>query len=581
MSTAGSRPLTLKPLQVAGFFGSIPLQADVVLLGRAAENDVVLAGDAFPSVSTHHARLEWRGPELWLKDQGSKNGTLVNGEHSTETRLVAGDVLRLGPIGPRFLVAAQGGLEETAFIDAAKLRPGIAAAGRSEARLRKLLDSRTRKALAMALGLALLLIAGLVVFEWKVISDRAEVDSLRAAELARAQMVIEEMSQRQAETAKTYASAEAERNLREASLRKDLERFTANKEASKEALAKRLSLLEAEGSVSHKNQALISELRQELEGTRGELADARRQVKMLNPVNLEASRLSEVTRVRAAVVLIESKTELVLDTTDQVLHVESTLSGPEPNFEDLGSVYTIDSTGSGFCVSADGWILTNAHVVAPPKDHPLLKQLSELPISIRQTFYAVFSGTDQRHPLRVERLADPGTDLALTHVAPFEGMPFLDGLDLDQDAPTPGSDVFLFGFPLGNFALQEGERVIASTFRGILSRQVDGVLQVDAGVHPGNSGGPITDSHGRVIGVVFSVQALPDQTAVFTIGYGVPIRDVSQLWPPPAQASMPFSMPGSVPMPGDEQEGDGPKDPGSDPSQSIDATGEFAEPKQQ
>jgi len=75
--------------------------------------------------------------------------------------------------------------------------------------------------------------------------------------------------------------------------------------------------------------------------------------------------------------------------------------------------------------------------------------------------------------------------------------------------------------------------VIASTFRGIVSRVVDGNLQVGAGVHPGNSGGPITDPTGRVIGVVFSEQATPDQAAVYFIGYGIPIERSEQLWPPP------------------------------------------------
>lgn len=237
-------------------------------------------------------------------------------------------------------------------------------------------------------------------------------------------------------------------------------------------------------------------------------------------------------------------------------------------------MFTIDSTGSGFCVSPDGWILTNAHVVAAPDDHPLLDQLRDLPISIRQTFYAVFSGTDQRHPLRIERVAEPGTDLALTHIAPFDGMPYLDGLHPERAIPTPGSDVFLFGFPLGNFALQEGQRVIASTFRGILSRQVDGVLQVDAGVHPGNSGGPITDSSGQVIGVVFSVQALPDQTAVFTIGYGVPIGDAEQLWPPPLQPTQPFVEAVDSGDAFEESSTNG------DP-QAIDAASEMAEPDHQ
>jgi len=100
--------------------------------------------------------------------------------------------------------------------------------------------------------------------------------------------------------------------------------------------------------------------------------------------------------------------------------------------------------------------------------------------------------------------------------------------------PDPGSDIFLLGFPLGFLAVQDGETVISSIFRGILSRKVGDQIQVDAGVHPGNSGGPITDTAGRVVGIVVSVQALPDQTAVYTIGYGIPIHLAAELWPPAA-----------------------------------------------
>jgi S1-C subfamily serine protease len=132
------------------------------------------------------------------------------------------------------------------------------------------------------------------------------------------------------------------------------------------------------------------------------------------------------------------------------------------------------------------------------------------------------------------KVADDDIDLALVRIDPFEGMPHLNDFNLESATPEPGGDLYLLGFPLGNFALQEGRTVIASTFRGILSRIVDGSLQVDAGVHPGNSGGPITDPLGRVIGIVTSVQATPEQTAVYTIGYGIPIADAASIWPPPA-----------------------------------------------
>ena len=166
-----------------------------------------------------------------------------------------------------------------------------------------------------------------------------------------------------------------------------------------------------------------------------------------------------------------------------------------------------------------------------PEDNQVLLATSMLPIDPVLELHAVFSGETRRHPVSVVRRADEGVDLALVRIEPFDGMPHVRDFELDAAPPEPGSDIFLLGFPLGHFALQEGERVIASTFRGILSRYVGGQLQVDAGVHPGNSGGPIVDAHGRIIGVVFSVQSLPDQTAVYTIGYGIPVAEVARVWP--------------------------------------------------
>jgi serine protease Do len=165
----------------------------------------------------------------------------------------------------------------------------------------------------------------------------------------------------------------------------------------------------------------------------------------------------------------------------------------------------------------------------------MLTAAGELSIEPVMEIKAVFSGTSKRHDAQVVRIStEDGADLALVKIEGFEDIPHIQDFRLDRQPLQPGSDVFLFGFPLGNYALQQGETVIASTFRGILSRVVDGYLQVDAGVHPGNSGGPVTDAHGRVVGVVFSVQALPDQSAVYTIGYAIPLSALSAIWPPAA-----------------------------------------------
>ena len=108
-------------------------------------------------------------------------------------------------------------------------------------------------------------------------------------------------------------------------------------------------------------------------------------------------------------------------------------------------------------------------------------------------------------------------------------MPRLELSDLDSPPPAAGTEVYLCGFPLGTFAVQEGDRVIASTLKGILSRRVGPYVQIDAGVHPGISGGPVTDANGKVIGVVCSVQATPKGEIAAAIGYALPIGSARRM----------------------------------------------------
>jgi len=89
---------------------AFPLQ-EVTSLGRTPANTIILAD---PFVSAHHALLAWREGWWWLEDQGSKNGTTLNGEMVTRPTVVsAGDLIGLGRVVLRLETEHREGPENT------------------------------------------------------------------------------------------------------------------------------------------------------------------------------------------------------------------------------------------------------------------------------------------------------------------------------------------------------------------------------------------------------------------------------------------------------------------------------------
>ncbi len=544
--------LRLKPVDVPGFPKPLDLSVTPgaateasLTIGRDDDNDVALKGGGFPSVSTHHARFELRGDALWVVDLDSKNGVLVGGEPIVgERELQLGDQVRLGAVGPKFLVVGARGLKETVFVKREVVRKG----GKRE--VEKMVGRANRRTtrLITLLGVVVGLAIGFIVWdrsatrEEQQSRDLAYEDGIRGASEQIAALEARELQRDQEaailEAKRVEQIAQLEANL--ATRTAELEVTLAARSEDEQALVKRIAGLEQTGAsreVLERVERDLQSARTEITKTRDDLTAARRRVDLFDPVNLAQARLSGVSQVRSSVVLIENEVKILNRDLDKTMHLEAVGSGEDrtvrPNYEDAGEEFSIDSTGSGFCVHPDGWIITNAHVVASPNTSLLRELSSPSFIDQKVELNVVFSGTSTRYPATVHAVAEGEIDLALIKIEPFEGMPTLEGFETTARPPVPGSDIYLFGFPLGHLSVQEGETVIASTFRGILSRNVGGQMQVDAGVHPGNSGGPITDSSGRVVGVVVSVQAGPDREAVYTIGYGIPIADANTIWPPP------------------------------------------------
>lgn len=142
-------------------------------------------------------------------------------------------------------------------------------------------------------------------------------------------------------------------------------------------------------------------------------------------------------------------------------------------------IITGASFGSGFIVSADGLVVTNAHVVGGFA-------------SVRVIVSG--GGGYAAHVLGVDNLADLAV-LYITDSREFQPLALA-----DSDSVSLGEAVVAMGFPLGD-SLGDS----ATITRGVVSskRRFDGVehIQTDAAINPGDSGGPLLDSAGAVIGV--------------------------------------------------------------------------------
>jgi S1-C subfamily serine protease len=165
-------------------------------------------------------------------------------------------------------------------------------------------------------------------------------------------------------------------------------------------------------------------------------------------------------------------------------------------------------SGSGFLLTPDGYAITNHHVV---RDATAI----EATLLDGRTAIADLVGKD------------PATDLAILRVPSDRSLPY--ATLGDSNALRVGDFVIAVGAPYGlTFSVTSG--IVSALGRSLPAagggRTIEDVVQTDAALNPGNSGGPLLDADGRVVGVNTAIVqvaqglcfAVPSNTAAFVLG---------------------------------------------------------------
>jgi S1-C subfamily serine protease len=169
----------------------------------------------------------------------------------------------------------------------------------------------------------------------------------------------------------------------------------------------------------------------------------------------------------------------------------------------------VEGAGSGFVIDERGYILTNFHVVQEA-------QSIEVVLGDQSRYPAKFIGADQRNDVALVKIDPKGKKIA--------ALPLGDSTSLQV-----GQKVLAIGNPFG-FQSTLTTGVVSALGRTVQTSQstfIDEAIQTDAAINRGNSGGPLINSHGEVIGINSAIYTPTGTTA--GIGFAIPINTAKMI----------------------------------------------------
>jgi putative serine protease PepD len=198
--------------------------------------------------------------------------------------------------------------------------------------------------------------------------------------------------------------------------------------------------------------------------------------------------------------------QIAKQSTPAVVEVDATSTSAQSSFPDGRGGGSQSATGTGFVYDANGHIVTNEHVVDGASS-------VSVKLSDGSTFKATVVGTDTSSDLAVLKITAPASKLTPLSLG-------------DSSAVAVGDGVIAIGNPFGlDGTVTSG--IVSAVNREIEapdSTPIEGAIQTDAAINHGNSGGPLLDLQGKVIGVTSQIES--ESGGNDGVGFAIPSNTV-------------------------------------------------------